>query len=94
MNKFISKIMGYINQLTAKVGDKNMHLICSFIITFIFGLFSVMLGIFMGCVAGLGKEIYDHIRYIKYQEGVGFDNKDLVYDLVGIVLAVILLIII
>lgn len=94
MNKIVLKIKDLVNKLTSKIGDKKMHMLCSFIITFIFGLFGIVTGIFIGCLAGLAKEIYDHIRYTLYQQGVGFDKDDLVYDVIGIALAAILLLII
>ena len=94
MNKIVLKLKELLNKLTAKLGDKKMHMLCSFIITFIFGLLGIVFGIFMGCLIGLAKEVYDHIRYIMYQEGVGFDKEDLVYDVIGIAIATVLLLII
>lgn len=90
----IDKIEGFINKLTAKFGDKKMHAICSFLITFIFGLFNLLSGILIGCIAGLAKEVYDQFKYVKHGEGVGFDKSDLVYDVIGIAIAVVLLLII
>ena len=92
MKEIITKVKNIITNITSKVGDKNMHLICSFLITFIIGLFNALAGILAGCIAGLTKEIYDLFRYKKYGEGVGFSNSDLAYDSLGIVAAIIILI--
>lgn len=92
MREIIIKIKNVITNITSKVGDKNMHLICSFLITFIIGLFNVLAGVLVGCIVGLAKEIYDLFRYKKYGEGVGFNNSDLAYDSLGIVIAIIILV--
>ena len=94
MNKIVLKIKELLNKLTAKLGDKKMHVLCSFIITFIFGLFEIVFGIFIGCLVGLANQTYDYIKYIIYQEGNGFDKEDLIYDVIGIAIATILLLII
>lgn len=92
MKEIITKVKNVIISITSKVGDKNMHLICSFLITFVIGLFNVLAGILVGCIVGLAKEIYDLFRYKKYGEGVGFSNSDLAYGSFGIVIAIIILI--
>lgn len=89
MNKILIKIKDLLNKLESKIGDKKMHILCSFVITFLFGLLGIITGIFMGCLAGLAKEVYDYIK-----QGSGFSKEDLMYDIVGIVIAVILLLII
>lgn len=89
MNSLINKL----KDIVIKIGDKNAHFICSFIITFFTGLIDIMLGIFIGCVVGLIKELYDLFRYKSKGEGVGFDMEDLAYDFLGILVAVIILII-
>lgn len=94
MNKIISKIKEYITILSNKIGDKAMHAICSFIITFIIGLFNILAGVLLGCIIGLSKEIYDQFKYEKYGKGVGFDREDLVYDMLGIIIALVILILI
>lgn len=86
------KIKNLVNKLTSKVGDKKMHVIYSFLITFIVGLFNILAGILVGCIAGLTKEIYDLFRYKKYGEGIGFSSADLAYDSLGIIIAIIVLI--
>ena len=88
MNKFFI----WINKVLSKFKDEQLHLICSFLITFIIGLFNILAGVLVGCAVGLAKEIYDLFRYKKYGEGVGFSNSDLAYDSLGIVIAIIILI--
>lgn len=93
MNKLISKLKDIITNIVIKIGDKNAHFICSFIIVFFIGLIDIMLGIFIGCAIGLAKELYDLFRYKIKGEGVGFDSEDLAYDFLGIIVAVVILII-
>lgn len=93
MNKIVLKLKELLNKLTDKLGYKKMHILCSFVITFVFGLLGIVFGIFVGCLAGLAKEAYDHIKYVLYQEGNGFSKEDLSYDVIGIVIAVIILLI-
>lgn len=88
----MTKIKNVITNITSKVGDKKMHLICSFLITFVIGLFNVLAGILVGCIVGLAKEIYDMFRYKKY--GEGFSSSNLAYDALGIVIATIILLVI
>lgn len=91
MNKIITKIKDFISMITSKIGDKNMHIICSFLITFIFGLFNILAGVIISFMAGFAKEIYDQFRYENYGEGTGFDKADIAYDIVGILVAVAIL---
>jgi hypothetical protein len=94
MKKVLSKIKTFINNLTAKIGDKKMHFICSFIITFVIGLiFGIFPGILVGCLVGLAKEVYDEFRFRKDSEGVGFDKLDLVYDALGIISATVIILV-
>ena len=73
--------------------DKWLHLLCSFVITiisahFIIGVcsLSVILGIVLGsiisAIAGIGKEFLEN----KY--GTGFNYKNLIADICGIMLAI------
>lgn len=92
MKEIIIKVKNVITNITSKVGDKNMHLSCSFLITFIIGIFNILAGVLVGCIAGLAKEIYDLFRYKKYGEGIGFSSADLIYDALGIFIAALILI--
>lgn len=92
MKEIVIKIKDFVNSITVKIGDKNMHSICSFIITFAFGLIDILLGLVIGLLAGFGKEFYDQYRYDKKNEGVGFDKEDIIYDLAGIAIAICILI--
>lgn len=93
MKEFILKIKDIITQITIKVGDKKMHAICAFIITFIIGLFNLISGIVASIIVSLAKEIFDEFRKKKYQDGIGFSNSDLLADVIGIIIAVIILVI-
>lgn len=86
------KIKNLVNKLTSKVGDKNMHIICSFLITILFGQIGILVGAIAGCVAGLAKEAYDEYKYKKLGEGVGLDKENLYYDVLGVAIAIIVLI--
>lgn len=95
MKEIFSKIKDAINKIVVKIGDKKAHVLCSFLITLITGfILGIIPGLVIGCVAGLGKEIYDEFKYRKSSEGVGFDRMDLIYDVVGIIIATITLTII
>lgn len=90
MKEVLSKIKTFINNLTAKIGDKKMHFIRSFIITFVIGLiFGIFSGILVGCLISLIKEIYDKFR----KESEGFGKSDLVYDALGIISATVIILI-
>ena len=93
MKSILKKIKELINKITGKIGDKRMRLLCSFIITILFGLINPVLGILLGCVAGLVKEFYDQFRYNKYTEGEGFSKSDLLYDIIGVALAIVILVV-
>lgn len=93
MNKIVLKIKELISKVTDKLGYKNTYILCSFIITFIFGLLNIILGIFIGCFAGLIREAYNYIKYMLYQEGIGSNKENLVYDVIGITMATIILLI-
>lgn len=93
MKEFILKIKDIITQITIKVGDKKMHAICAFIITFIIGLFNLISGIVASIIVSIAKEIFDEFRKKKYQDGIGFSNSDLLADVIGIIIAVIILVI-
>lgn len=62
--------------------DKVLHLICNFIIVVVLGFtFNIVTGISVALIASLSKELYDEIKY------KGWD--DLIVDLIGIVLGII-----
>lgn len=65
--------------------DKVLHLICNFIIVVVLGFtFNIVVGISVALTASLSKELYDEIRY------KGWSWDDLIADLVGIVLGIII----
>lgn len=93
MNKILLKIKEFITNITIKIGDKQMHALCSIIITLLFGIiFNPIVGLIVGGAAGILKELYDEFRFRKYNEGVGFDKEDIVYDLVGVLVPTLILI--
>lgn len=89
MNTIITKIKEFISTLASKIGSNKMHMLCSLIVTFAFGLINIPLGVILGYIAGIAKELYD--KYIDKEE---ISKDDLKYDAIGIVLALIILIII
>lgn len=91
MNKIWIKIKNFVKTVVNKIGDKNTHMLSAFLITFIIGLFNILMGVLISCVVGLAKEIYDQFRYEKYGEGTGFNKTDLVYDMFGILIAIAVL---
>ena len=66
-----------------KQKDKQKHIL----ITLVIGLFITavskdpLLGIVISMLVGVGKEVYDEYR----EGGTGFDNADIVADLIGAV---------
>lgn len=94
MTNIIAKIKDLINKLTVKLGDKKMRILCSFIITLCFGFLGIVFGVFMGCLSSFAKGVYDHLKYLLYEEGNGFNKEDLVYNVIGIAIAAVLLFII
>lgn len=64
--------------------DKVLHLICNFIIVVVLGFtFNIVTGISVALIASLSKELYDEIKY------KGWSWDDLIADLIGIVLGII-----
>lgn len=78
-----------IKDIVSKIGDKNMHIICSFLITFLIGLINVIAGVVIACTIGLAKGIYDQFKQEKCIKG--FETS--YYDVIGVVIALIVLIV-
>lgn len=89
IKELISKIKTSLQKFISKVGkDKILHFICAFMITLISGLiFGVFIGLAAGLCASLLKETYDEYR----KNGTGWDWKDIIADIIGIVAAMLLL---
>lgn len=70
-------------------GDKILHMICCFAIVVIFGLIlNIVSGIalaLIALIASFGKETYDEVKY------KGWSWDDLLADLLGIVLGILVL---
>lgn len=65
--------------------DKVLHLVCNFAIVVILGFsFNIVTGISVAVIASLSKELYDEIKY------KGWSWDDLIVDLVGIILGIII----
>lgn len=66
--------------------DKILHMICCFAIVVIFGLIlNIVSGIALALTASFGKEAYDEVKY------KGWSWDDLLADLLGIVLGILVL---
>ena len=64
--------------------DKVAHLFVSYFLLTIFSIVLPLWGaIILAFLFGLGKELYDQVKY------KGFDYKDLIADLIGIIIGVI-----
>lgn len=89
VKELFNKVKIYFQGFINKVGkDKMLHFICSFLITVIFGLlFGSLIGLAAGLCAALLKETYDEYK----EEGTGWDWKDVSADVIGIIIALILL---
>lgn len=76
-----------INQIKKFLkNDKILHIICCFAIVVIFGLvLNIVSGIALALIASFGKEAYDEVKY------KGWSCDDLLADLIGIVLGVLVL---
>lgn len=76
-----------INQIKKFLkNDKILHIICCFAIVVIFGLvLNIVSGIALALIASFGKEAYDEVKY------KGWSLDDLLADLIGIVLGVLVL---
>lgn len=76
-----------INQIRKFLkSDKVLHTICCFAIVVIFGLIlNVVSGIALALIASFGKEAHDEVKY------KGWSWDDLLADLLGIVLGILVL---
>ena len=76
-----------INQIKKFLkNDKILRIICCFAIVVIFGLvLNIVSGIALALIASFGKEAYDEVKY------KGWSWDDLLADLIGIVLGVLVL---
>lgn len=75
-------------------GDKILHMICCFAIVVIFGLIlNIVSGIALALIASFGKETYDEVGKETYDEVKykGWSWDDLLADLLGIVLGILVL---
>lgn len=88
----MDKIKTIINTLISKIGDKPLHAICSALITIFAGQLSLIFGIFAGLLVGLAKESYDEYKFRVKSEGSGFDWADVKYDILGVIIGAIILI--
>lgn len=79
-------IKNWINKI--KSNDKLLHLLVNLFIILLFGgLFGIVIGLSLSILASLGKESYDALR----PNGTGWDWKDLLADLVGIIIGILIL---
>lgn len=83
-------IKNWINNIISliKGNDKLKHVIINFAIVLVVGVFNLKVGVALAIVASISKELYDKYR----PNGSGWDWKDLVADLIGIVIGILILI--
>ena len=88
-----TKIVGWITPIAEKCNmevDKMLHLIVSFVLTFIsVNIFGYAVGILCSCLVFVLKEMYDS----KKENPTGFSKEDIKYDLYGMCAALLLMII-
>jgi len=85
--------LGYKNWSNRMKTDKMLHLLASYCITLTAMLFAGYLGVIVGAVAGVGKELWDYARYGRQMAWRAFlsDSRgDLIADASGIVIAMII----
>lgn len=69
--------------------DKLLHFLINLFSTILFGLiFGIMYGISISLLISIGKELYDKFR----PNGTGWDWKDIIADLIGIILGILIII--
>lgn len=83
-------IKNWINNIISfiKDNDKLKHVLVNFAIVLVVGVFNLKVGVALAIVASISKELYDKYR----PNGSGWDWKDLVADLIGIVIGILILI--
>ncbi len=89
-----TKLTSLYNVLISKIGDKTLQALCSFVITFLFGLLGILLGVLLGCMCAIAKEAYSEYQYKVNTEGTGWNWDNIKYSVIGIVIALVLLLII
>nr|DAX08760.1 MAG TPA: putative periplasmic lipoprotein [Bacteriophage sp.] len=83
-------IKNWINNIISliKGNDKLKHVIINFAIVLIVGVFNLKVGVALAIVASISKELYDKFR----SNGTGWDWKDIIADLIGIILGILIII--
>ena len=83
-------IKNWINNIISFIKDNNKlkHVLISFAIVLVVGVFNLKVGVALAMVASISKELYDKYR----SNGSGWDWKDLIADLIGIVIGILILI--
>lgn len=89
IKELVNKIKTVFQDLVSKIGkDKVLHFIYAFVITLIPGLiFGNFFGLAAGICASLLKDAYSEYR----EDGTGWDWKNIIADVIGIVAAMLLL---
>ena len=86
MNAILTKIK------EAVINNKG-RILCSFFSTLIMGfIFNILFSIFFGCVASLAQESYININ--NNSEDLKNINLDMIYNVLGIIIAVIILLLV
>lgn len=83
-------IKNWINNIISfiKDNDKLKHVLVNFAIVLVVGVFNLKVGVALAIVASISKELYDKYR----PNGSGWNWKDLIADLIGIVIGILILI--
>lgn len=79
MKNIYNQILNFINQK-----DKIYHICANIILILIGNIINVVFGVVLAILASLGKEIYD------MKNSSGFSKQDLVADLIGIIIGILL----
>ena len=86
----MKKIKELYFKLLNNYSDKLLHFLVNAIIVLAFSYINVILAVVVACIISIFKEIYDKYK----SSSTGFDVKDLIADLTGIVTSLIYLLII
>lgn len=83
-------IKNWINNIISliKGNDKLKHVIFNFAIVLIVGIFNLKVGVALAILASISKELYDKFR----PNGTEWDWKDIIADLIGIILGILIII--